>query len=216
MSSTPLGQSMLDAFECNGDVIDECLRDLSADVTSLTLQQLSSQNDELVAQLVLSISSLTNTKDENEQEILERSVRAVFCYGTLRADLTPDGDKWGVMSGLKNRGKECVWHYGRITGYALYQDPQMFYPFATPSPSGSLYGTLLTWPSDDGAFVEALHRCNAIEAWVPDGSGLYLRDVVSVVSDTAGTVDAYVYYQNASAEHIASCVHFPDGDWFNK
>ena len=48
----------------------------------------------------------------------------IFSYGTLRPDFTPSGDKWGVTD------EDCQWRYGRVKGFALYQDPELDYPYA--------------------------------------------------------------------------------------
>jgi hypothetical protein len=51
---------------------------------------------------------------------------------------------------------------------------------------------------------------------VPSGEGLYMRDTVTVSTEDAGEIEAYVYYQAPSGDdYMASCLHFPRGDWLS-
>ena len=142
------------------------------------------------------------------------SPRAIFTYGTLRADYSPTGDRWGVMEAISAEHRVgCEWRRASVQGWSLFQERGKDYPFACAATEGSVvWGTLLTWPSDD-AFADALRRCDRIEGFVPGGDGLYAREVVAAESPD-GVVKAYMYYQDCSSvEKMAHCLAFPEGDW---
>lgn len=153
------------------------------------------------------------------------TVEAIFAYGTLRADLSEEGDQWGVT---QMGPKGCTWAYGHTEGYRLFQSPGLFYPFATASAGGErgvVQGTLLMWPGDCSTFEAAVERCNGIEGYEPTSpdDGLYRRAVVNVRVTRDGkscpgkipgdVVRAYMYYQEASEAEISSSQSFPDGEW---
>lgn len=146
---------------------------------------------------------------EHTTQTTPNQVRAVFAYGTLRADYSKDGDAWGVCE----IGGGCKSAYGRVMGYSLHQEEGCFYPFATVADAASVVkGTILSWPSSDSSFQEALERCNQIEGYSPEGGGLYQRSVVNVqVQGGQGIISAYMYHQGQ--KDISSCKSFPDGDW---
>jgi gamma-glutamylcyclotransferase (GGCT)/AIG2-like uncharacterized protein YtfP len=146
--------------------------------------------------------------------MLGDSPRAIFTYGTLRADYSPTGDRWGVMEAINAAHRVgCEWRRASVQGWSLFQERGKDYPFACPATEGSVvWGTLLTWSSDD-AFADALRRCDRIEGFVPGGDGLYAREVVAAESPD-GVVKAYMYYQDySSVEKMAHCLAFPEGDW---
>lgn len=103
-------------------------------------------------------------------------IAAVFGYGTLRGDYTASGDKWGVA-----RRTSAVWKKAFVSGFRLYQDPAMTYPFIVPTGVSTdiVYGTLFTWPgrSDDTRRgVAMMDRIEGINRDPP----LYRRRVVGV------------------------------------
>jgi gamma-glutamylcyclotransferase (GGCT)/AIG2-like uncharacterized protein YtfP len=215
MSTTPLGHSLLRALECKPETVDECLQGVAEEYTSLSMEKLSGVSYDVVTSIVANITAIEGSPIENIETILASPVRTIFCYGTLRADMTPEGDQWGVIAGIRSRGVDCVWHYGRLRNYALHQNKELFYPFATQSSSGcSIFGTLLSWPANDETFAQALLQCNSIEGYDPEGGGLYMRAIVTVETESAGNVLAYVYYQednhNGDDDNF---LHFPEGDW---
>lgn len=156
-------------------------------------------------------------EDEPAGEILGASPRAIFTYGTLRADLTATGDRWGVLTKIQQQyGCECAWRNATIDRYSLYQNPALDYPLAVPSAAedAQVVGTILRWPSEP-AFAEALQRCNQIENYShSQRGGLYRRTTVTAVcSDDGEVVEAYVYYQEKTDEELVGFKTFPDGNW---
>lgn len=140
-------------------------------------------------------------------------VQTIFAYGTLRGDFSKDGDRWGV---IKEFGGQ--WRAGAATGFKLYQNTGLFYPFAvqTGDDSDTLRGTVLQFP--DGAMAtNAVQRCNGIEGFAatkPLG-GLYRRALVEVkVSE--GLVAALVYHQVLPDDSDRADIKcFASGDWFD-
>jgi len=139
-----------------------------------------------------------------------QGVEAIFAYGTLRADLTADGDRWGVTT-----IPGCRWDSGRTSGFALHQRAGLFYPFVVVADTPStVCGTILRWPGNKETFKLALKECDCIESFdhqSPD-DGLYKRTVVTVELATSEQVQAYMYYQDTPKD-IAACASFPSGDW---
>ena len=171
--------------------------------------------------LVKTLDALDGGAPAEDPAALARDVRGIFAYGTLRADLTPAGDRWGVTPG-------CAWAYGRIRGFALYQNKALYYPFAvrTENEGDCVYGTLLTWPHSAETFAQRLSQCNEIEGYNPRSeAGLYQRTEVDVErcrppghptpggGAGAPPARAYVYYQDADAAALRDCLAFAEGDW---
>jgi gamma-glutamylcyclotransferase (GGCT)/AIG2-like uncharacterized protein YtfP len=152
------------------------------------------------------VSEWTDTAPAPE----DTAVAAIFAYGTLRADLSADGDRWGVT-----QIPGCNWDRGSTKGFALHQQPGLFYPFVVAGEPGSIVeGTVLRWPDNPESFKRALEECNGIEGFNPDSpdDGLYKRTVVTIKLINEQTVVAYMYFQDAPPD-LASCESFPDGDW---
>lgn len=176
---------------------------------------------DVATSVMISLSEMSQPKTEPPKAILGSKTRAIFAYGTLRADFSAKGDKWGVV------GPRCKWTRATVSGFQLYQEPNLYYPFAieTRNASHTIVGTLLRWPGDDKSFVDALLTCNRIEGWEPGKDPrdcLYTRRVVharpvpnaGVDSKSAvSLVDAYMYLQRPDPEKLKSCVHYPNGDW---
>ena len=101
-----------------------------------------------------------------------------------------------------------------MKGFSLYQNTSLDYPLAVPSgPEAIVQGTLLQWPVE-GAFAEALQRCNHIESYRhKQGGGLYCRKVVDAECAHGELVKAYMYYQNKSIDQLVGFKEFPQGDW---
>jgi gamma-glutamylcyclotransferase (GGCT)/AIG2-like uncharacterized protein YtfP len=154
------------------------------------------------------ISEWVDPADASGSSVPE--VEAIFAYGTLRADLTEDGDRWGV-----SQRPGCKWDRGTTTGFALHQQNGLFYPFVIKAtPQSTVCGTILRWPGRKAVFNEALEECNNIESFNPESpdDGLYKRTVVDVELVSGEKIPAYMYFQDAPAD-LASCVSFPNGDW---
>lgn len=79
---------------------------------------------------------------ESRTLILNKGVKAVFTYGTLRGD---GHDYWGVID------KKCRWKRAQVSGFRLYQHPSVMYPFAiqTKDSSDKVVGTLIEFENDD-------------------------------------------------------------------
>lgn len=194
-----------------------------------------SESDRLGAAEDIQRGSSSSSNMPEDSQGYAVNVRAIFAYGTLRADFSKDGDRWGVC----NIGGGCKWAHGEVRGFSLYQDPDLFYPFAVFSrdqikgASEVMHGTLLTWPEDEKAWQEALTQCDSIEGYQPDGDGLYKRSIVTVKvnsssyqshaqhgqeesgsgSSVASTVHAYIYHQDTHQKDLSLCTSFPTGDW---
>lgn len=102
--------------------------------------------------------------------------KAIFVYGTLRADWGPRGDRWGV---LDDKESAVVYEYGHITGYVLKQNPRLEYPFihadSASDSTKKVFGTLLSWPSGGAdadtqstVFQNKLAHCDSIEGYNPE------------------------------------------------
>jgi len=143
---------------------------------------------------------------------------AVFAYGTLRGDFSEQGDKWGLLQATGG-----TWRPARVRGFQLYQESDLFYPFAvyTGSDDDVLIGTLLTWPTDEAGH-RAVEECDRIECYSPGrpDDGLYLRAVVEVEllgeSVTEAPLDravALIYHQtNRGRKRVR---RFLGGDWLS-
>lgn len=152
------------------------------------------------------LSSMSQISNETEQMILAQPVRAIFAYGTLRADFTPKGDKWGVAQ------DGCRWQKGKVADFAIYQNPNLYYPFAVRAKDSSIVGTLLEW-DNESTFARKLRQCNSIEGYDPIAkTGLYQRVVVTV-STPKGSTPAFMYHQEAEPATLQACVKVPSGDW---
>lgn len=189
------------------------------------------------AQQPVTIAEPTMPRPETLAAVLARMPRALFAYGTLRADFLPGGgDAWGVLP----RGTVAC--YGRVYGFRLKQDLRARYPYAvhTGNRTDSVRGTLLTWPaadtlagSADTEFYDRLQVCNLIEAHDPHGAtpSLYERAETVVEDDGGGEqqaaeiargddgtadpqhVKAYIYHMLPSAERAEYSLDIPGGDW---
>mmetsp|Transcript_41216 Transcript_41216/g.96653 ORF Transcript_41216/g.96653 Transcript_41216/m.96653 type:complete len:169 (-) Transcript_41216:123-629(-) len=142
--------------------------------------------------------------------------RALFVYGTLRADYLPNGrgDRWGVT-----KGNGCRWEKATIYGFKLYQNPHLDYPFVvrTDDEEDKVVGTLLQWPSED-MFFQKLNQCDHIEGFNPrnPSSGLYQRDIVVAQGEDKKQTPAYVYHQSTKGNDgftSKDLLAFPFGDW---
>jgi len=200
--------------------VDSVLSEFGDEYKDLTLEQLCQKDSEIGLQVIGRFTANLNLAGhshiEGREELLaEDAPRAVFCYGTLRADMTPDGDRWGVMHSVEERhGCTCTWSKGTVSGYALYQQENLDYPFAMASSGGTLRGTLISYPGQDEAWVDAMQRCNRIEGWRPNAADcLYQREIVTVKSDDGEEVKAYLYTQPNPPEVVARSRSFPNGDW---
>mmetsp|Transcript_36904 Transcript_36904/g.59157 ORF Transcript_36904/g.59157 Transcript_36904/m.59157 type:complete len:182 (-) Transcript_36904:211-756(-) len=143
---------------------------------------------------------------------------------TPQVILINKGDKWKVVD------SSCKWKRASVTGYELFQEPKLFYPFCstTEKKEAKVFGTLLTWP-EDHLFAKKLQMCNRIEGYEPGRKhGLYKRAVVeaTVVAEDGNqsqssrpteenpeTIMAYIYFQEKSQEQKEKCTAFPNGDW---
>jgi len=163
-------------------------------------------NTELQTSLLSILSSMSQISNETEQSILAAPVRAIFAYGTLRGDFSPTGDKWGVAQ------HGCHWQKGTVPDFAIYQNPNLYYPFAVKSPGGTITGTLLEW-DDQKIFAAKLRQCNSIEGYDPvTQKGLYKRIVV-LVTTPKGQSLAYMYFQEADTKTLKECISVASGDW---
>ena len=101
------------------------------------------------------------------------SPRAVFAYGTLRADFLPGkGDAWGATGG-------CAWAPAVVEGFELWQAEGVDYPHVRHAGAADsrVTGTLVTWPDADmAAWQSKLREMDAIECY----PHLYSRQPVRV------------------------------------
>lgn len=116
---SPLGQSLLETLGCDEMSINTALGGLDSVILNSTLAELSISQNDVVNRLIEEIQSLEDhdesSPDEPASIILSKSPRGIFAYGTLRADFSPNGDNWGVVSDLRAKGSECVWSYGNVS-----------------------------------------------------------------------------------------------------
>jgi len=186
------------------DYVDEVLEMPS--FKAYAAGSLGDLNSELQASLLSILSSMSQISNETEQSILDAPVRAIFAYGTLRGDFSPTGDKWGVAQ------HGCHWQVGSVPDFAIYQNPNLYYPFAVRSPGGKIIGTLLEW-NNEKTFAAKLRQCNSIEGYDPiSQKGLYNRLVVRVTT-SVGEIPAYMFFQQADEQTLKSCLSFSTGDW---
>lgn len=214
----------------------EVIRKALAQPRFKDIVSISDLSEENHAHLEGILESLTNAPPMEEfDDILKRQVFAIFAYGTLRADYSPSGDKWGIV----NDG--CCWTKATVKSFRIYQKEGNKFPFAahTDCESDTISGTLLWW-DDKSVFVEKLRQCNSIEGFdilFPHKS-IYSRVVVdaSVCSSQpepftsesvpgarfthiippVKTQKAYMYYQEAHAHDLQGCLEFPAGDWLGR
>lgn len=138
---------------------------------------------------------------------------AVFTYGTLRADYSAQGDRWGVLQ----RFKGLSWQRARVEGFGLYQDVGVDYPFVAPTTSSGaevesrVFGTILSSPNET-LFRDVLAECDRIEGY----PHLYKRKIVraEIVGEERipQSVEAFIYYQVAifflsNKQSDQTCLH---------
>ncbi|GAB5371671.1 hypothetical protein AAMO2058_001599900 [Amorphochlora amoebiformis] len=155
---------------------EDDVQDVIGDYKDFQNQDISKCPQKITIEIIGILSAAAQPASESVETILKSPVRAIFAYGTLRADYSSKGDKWGVT-----HGGTCTWTHATVSGFELYQEPNLYYPFATRSDKKDikLVGTLLQWPSDDKLFAEKLSKCNQIEGWSPNlKHGLYKREVI--------------------------------------
>merc|ERR1712216_663307 len=138
MAYTKLGMGLKAMLDCASSDLDQVLQETPEALLELSIEQFAEQHDDLLMKLIGRLTAgdarELAEREEPTSQILTSSVRAIFAYGTLRADFSPNGDSWGVISQIKRKhGADCKWTRGRVNGYALYQNMQLDYPLATPS-----------------------------------------------------------------------------------
>ena len=221
MEGTILGKSLINSLGCEIPLVQDVLSTVDKRFYGLTVEQLNESEDEVIMSIIRRIADMeTLGSVESADDIKEQPVRAIFCYGTLRADYCEAGDRWGVISKYKSSPHPCVWHRAQVSGFLLFQNPRVDYPFATPSKDGKLVGTVLTWPSDSSGsvFADALQQCNAIEGYSSSGNGLYTRKTVQAHTEHGDVIDAFIYYQNINPEckQRSEYLTFPTGNWLGR
>lgn len=108
----------------------------------------------------------------------------VFAYGTLRADFSAHGDRWGVAKdynitdaagGNASEGHSGYWVKAKLRGFRLYQKKEDSFPYAvrTGLDEDVLIGTLLISERESEGLLE---RTDAIEGY----PSLYQRELVEV------------------------------------
>eukprot|EP00940_MAST-03C_sp_MAST-3C-sp2_P002794 g2794.t1 len=149
------------------------------------------------------ISTASKSDDGNDKR-----VEHIFAYGTLRADYSPEGDRWGIAC------DRCAWRHGTAEGFRMYQNPDEFFPFCVRSTrkKDTIRGTLLSWPGDRATFDEKLKKCDKIEGYP---GYLYDRTTVDVRDDSGKRVPAFIYFLTREPEPDSNVLRFPEGDWFN-
>ena len=65
----------------------------------------------------------------------------------------------------------CQWGHARISGWSLYQDRDLYYPFIVSSENSedTVRGCLCTW-EDEQIFASILLQCNSIEGYDPSST----------------------------------------------
>jgi gamma-glutamylcyclotransferase (GGCT)/AIG2-like uncharacterized protein YtfP len=137
-------------------------------------------------------------------------VKGVFVYGTLRPDYTTKGDHWGVVD------ETCDWKYAKTKNYKIFQEPNVFYPFAMKSFKDEIiYGIVLTW-KDDKIFEEKLKVMDGIEGYSENSlENWYERGVVECETKSGEMVKCFIYYQKEN-KNLEDCIQFDSGNWLGK
>ena len=121
LSSSILGAELIMLADCDPSICDQVLAGQPESILSMTTEQLGASDDALFLRLLGAMTRMS-IPGESKQDILAKEPRAIFTYGTLRADMTPTGDSCGVMEKLEGQGfAPCAWQYGRVYGYSLFQ-----------------------------------------------------------------------------------------------
>lgn len=193
------------------NIIPEKGKYVLGDIVYLTKEELDRlDNDKPMYQRVVVSVSKSKRETLNTYIYIKKKKskpEGIFTYGTLRADYSDKGDKWGVC------GTNCQWQYGEVDGFQLYQQPGLNYPYAIKSSRGSLKGTFITWKKASTFHIK-LHRCNEIEGYRSnDPHSLYQRTIVDVKLSNGEYTTAYIYYQTKQPDKID--IAFPTGDWFS-
>eukprot|EP00494_Astrolonche_serrata_P031033 UN31302 len=94
---------------------------------------------------------------------------------------------------------ECSWVYGTITGFKLYQNSALCYPFVikTNNIKDKVFGCLCSW-DDEIIFNEKFKMCDRIEGYNPNSKdNLYEREIVKITAtdEKNDSLDSWVYHQ---------------------
>ena len=147
------------------------------------------------------------------------NTKAIFAYGTLRADYGSNGDGWGVLSDIK-----YSYRYGKLYGYRLYQNDMLSYPFIIASNNIDDYviGTYIWFPDNPELFNKKLKECDRIEGFDSryPNECLYNRKILDIEyldeNNRKQISSAYVYYQEYPEDVLKTYQYFPEGDWLIK
>jgi hypothetical protein len=119
-----------------------------------------------------------------------------------------------------------VWRHAQVSGFRLYQEHGVSYPFAVRSlpfaPGDTICGTLLSW-ADPALLAKKIEECDRIEGFT---IGLYQRALVEVDMITDGNsggeestnkATAWIYFQAQPSNMFLEdkCANFPGGDWLS-
>mmetsp|Transcript_111196 Transcript_111196/g.208446 ORF Transcript_111196/g.208446 Transcript_111196/m.208446 type:complete len:275 (+) Transcript_111196:65-889(+) len=143
----------------------------------------------------------------------EEACAAIFTHGSLRADYSADGDKYGIFKRAK-----AEWTAATITGYALYLEEGLTEPYVVPTgdPTDIVVGTMVTFLFDN-VLEAVLSEINEITGWEKDSDApIVERGIVDVAPlGTSEEVPAYLYFQ-PKAGFRSPAQKIESGDWLLK